>query len=92
MTEKVLLVILIKNKLKLFLEKRILGSNLKNVFWMLQQPVNNKGCNALLGFLGAAKFGARKLHFLKYNFFFCWGVVFFLTFKSLGLKVAFPER
>ena len=73
MTEKVLLVILIKNKLKLFLEKRILGSNLKNVFWMLQQPVNNKGCNALLGFLGAAKFGARKLHFLKYNFFFLLG-------------------
>ena len=95
MTEKVLLVILIKNKLKLFLEKRILGSNLKNVFWMLQQPVNNKGCNALLGFLGAAKFGARKLHFLKYNFFFFLGGgggFFFLTFKSLGLKVAFPER
>ena len=86
MTEKVLLVILIKNKLKMFLEKRILGSNLENVFCMLEQSVNNKGCNALLGFWGASKFGARKLHFLKYKHFFFFffggggGVVFFLNF------------
>ena len=49
--KKVLLVILMKNKLKIMsLEKTIfkmyfLGSNFENAFWMLDQPVNNKDCS-----------------------------------------------
>ena len=55
--------------------------------WMLEQPLNNKGCSSIQFFI---KFffrrGARKFHFLKYKNFFSREI--FFIFLSLGLKVA----
>ena len=65
------------------------GSNFENVFWMLEQPVNNKGCSSiqflvgefyqeykkgLLSFLGFLTFfGGGGLKSVKSFCYFFWG-------------------
>ena len=73
----------------LFVEKTIFENVLfegiicENVFWMLEQPVNDKGCSSIQ-FL-------RREFYQEYENFFSGKFFFFFFFSSLGLKVPFPE-
>ena len=54
-----ILMILMKNKLKIM----FLGSNFENEFWILEQPVNNKGRSSIQFLL--REFIKKKFYFIK---------------------------